>query len=444
MEFKDIFSLANKEINERLNGSSKNYKKSFAYDSDAIFKSSSLSGSMESLAANESFGLSLIETNEITSTIRKAFNKPAEPKRTIGCHPDFEHLKNTSVLENGYSVTLFLDIAGSTKLGKLYPSEIVFNIKNTIIKYAIEIIQSFDGHVHRIMGDAVMAFFRSNEKDRSGKIIDSGIDAINCAVYIIEFVEQVITPYFGGIKIADPIGVRIGIDYGKNDDIIWGNYGAFGAFEVTATSYYVDVAAKLQQRAKTNKIMIGSNLKKLLGFGAEYTGYLTRKKTKDGKPYDKEYKYVEPNYSIRGNQINYYQYELDNKSYFSFLPYGQKNSDLSVSLKAIDKNGREFYYYPCSLALDRNLDLEFKVQFFSHAQSGIQIKSRKVNTGIDAKNNSATKEKIRVHNAEYYNGSFNGTVSESTRYHGLHHMYISILKDSKPITNELCFSIFIS
>lgn len=444
MEFKDIFSIANKEINERLNGSTKNFKKSFAYDSSEIFKSNLVAGSLESLAANESFGLALIETNEITSTIRRAFNKTSPPKRAIGCHPDFEHLKNTAALENGYSITLFLDIAGSTKLGKLYPSEIVFNIKNTIIKYAIEIIQSFDGHVHRIMGDAIMAFFRSNEKNTSGKIIDSGIDAINCAVYIIEFIEQVITPYFGGINIDDPIGIRIGIDYGKNDDVLWGNYGALGAFEVTATSYYVDVAAKLQQRAKTNKIMIGSNLKKLLGFGADYTNYLTRKKSRDGKVVNKEYKYVEPNYSIRGEQINYIQYELDNKAYFKFLPYGQKFRDLLVTLNVIYNNGNEVVYLPCSLALDRNLDLEFKVIYRTQVQSGITIKSRKVNTGPHAQANSGLKETIKIHGTEYYNGAFNATVKESTKYHGLHHMYISVLKDSIPITDEVCFSIFIS
>ncbi len=47
----------------------------------------------------------------------------------IGCHPDFLHLRNSEYLENGYSVTMFMDIAGSTKLGRLYSPEVVFNIK---------------------------------------------------------------------------------------------------------------------------------------------------------------------------------------------------------------------------------------------------------------------------------------------------------------------------
>ncbi|MGS4633918.1 hypothetical protein [Enterobacter roggenkampii] len=132
-------------------------------------------------------------------------------------------------------------------MAKNIPYETVFNIKNTIIKYAIEIIQAFDGHVHRIMGDAVMAFFRTKEHEASESLMmKNAVDSINCATYLIEFMEKVITPIIEEQGADEPVGIRVGVDYGNNDDVIWGNYGAFGAFEVTATSYNVDVAAKLQ------------------------------------------------------------------------------------------------------------------------------------------------------------------------------------------------------
>ncbi|MBJ6584342.1 adenylate/guanylate cyclase domain-containing protein, partial [Enterobacter roggenkampii] len=181
--------------------------------------------------------------------------------------------------------------------------------KNTIIKYAIEIIQAFDGHVHRIMGDAVMAFFRTKEHEASESLMmKNAVDSINCATYLIEFMEKVITPIIEEQGADEPVGIRVGVDYGNNDDVIWGNYGAFGAFEVTATSYNVDVAAKLQHAAKTNTIMIGYNLKKLLGLGKEYTSTIEKSGVSQT--------YVKPNYKIGESQINYKQYKFNHKEYF--------------------------------------------------------------------------------------------------------------------------------
>ncbi|MDE9430960.1 adenylate/guanylate cyclase domain-containing protein [Xenorhabdus bovienii] len=336
---------------------------------------------------------------------------------------------------------MFMDIVGSTKLGRLYEPERVFNIKNTIIKHAIEIIQSFDGHVHRIMGDAVMAFFRSSEKEKLNKQNDSAIDSLNCAIYIIEMMERVVVPVLGEIGAEDPIGIRIGIDYGEYNDVVWGNYGAHNAFEVTATSYYVDVAAKLQQVAKTNKIMIGDNFKKLIGFGDEYTSYL--EKTKNGEV--NKIKHVRPNYKIRGQLINYRQYELNNKALFDFLPFG-KMFDTEIKVKLIvSVDNFSFEYKNCSYSLDKGLKLLFKVEYPENNLKKIpHIRSRKQNTGPESKSHNANNEVIRTHLMEYYNSSFHGEINESTSYRGLHHMYIDVCDEKNNVIDSTCFSLYIS
>ena len=43
-----------------------------------------------------------------------------------------------------------------------------------------------------------------------------------------------------------PFGIRIGIDYGPKEKVYWSSYGYLNMSEVTATSFYVDVASKLQ------------------------------------------------------------------------------------------------------------------------------------------------------------------------------------------------------
>ncbi|MNH08763.1 Adenylate and Guanylate cyclase catalytic domain protein [compost metagenome] len=128
-----------------------------------------------------------------------------------------------------------MDIKGSTKLGLIYSPEEVFFIKNSIIRCAIETIRAFDGHVHRIMGDAVLAFFRSDGESAR----NAAIDALNCGCYLVEFMRQHVAPKLRENDVGD-VGIRVGIDYGQHDDVLWGMYGFQGSSEVTATSLLTD------------------------------------------------------------------------------------------------------------------------------------------------------------------------------------------------------------
>lgn len=382
---------------------------------------------------------------DVKTELRKVFFKKAEVNEAIGCHPDFDDLKLNDDLRNGYAVTMFFDIAGSTKLGKTYAPDMVFNIKNTIIRYVIEIIQAFDGHVHRIMGDAVMAFFRSEVKSIEDKKIDSAIDAINAAVYILEFMEQVIRPELGDQGSEERIGVRVGIDYAKDDEIVWGNYGVSGAFEVTATSYHVDVAAKLQQAADTDTIMIGENLKSLLGLGMEYLSTKWKwVKNEDGTEFKRYYRHVKPNYRVRGSQINYPQYVFDSAAYFKFLPYGIESRSISVVLTATANNVEKKFYCPCSESLDKGMSLNFHVTFSAPVGQSYTVKAVKRNTGLEAERNSALKEVKKDRIMSFYAGKWHADISESTSYHGLHHMEIKIYDSHDREVDRTIFSIFIS
>ncbi|QXE07155.1 hypothetical protein BJG93_34930 [Paraburkholderia sprentiae WSM5005] len=54
---------------------------------------------------------------------------------------------------------MFIDVKESTRLGLRYPLDVVQHIKHSILRAASETVRAMDGHVHRFMGDALMAFF---------------------------------------------------------------------------------------------------------------------------------------------------------------------------------------------------------------------------------------------------------------------------------------------
>lgn len=452
-QFKELFGKARMDVSSGMKMDSRRKSNVYA-DSQQKAISESIKKGMynDSIDAFSEVGLESYAEDDmptifrdVKAELRKVFCKETEVNEAIGCHPDFDDLRLNDELRNGYAVTMFFDIAGSTKLGKTYPPDMVFNIKNTIIRYVIEIIQAFDGHVHRIMGDAVMAFFRSEVKSIEGKKIDSAIDAINAAVYILEFMEQVIRPELGDQGSEERIGVRVGIDYAKDDEIVWGNYGVSGAFEVTATSYHVDVAAKLQQAADTDTIMIGENLKSLLGLGTEYLFTKCKLvKNEDGTEFKRYYRHVKPNYRVRGAQINYPQYVFDSAAYFKFLPYGIESRSISVVLTATLNNVEKKFYCPCSESLDKGMSLNFHVTFSAPQGQSYTVKAIKRNTGPEAERNSALKEEKKDRIMNFYAGQWHADISESTSYHGLHHMEIKIYDSYDKEVDKTIFSIFIS
>lgn len=452
-QFKDLFDKARRDVSSGIKKGE--LRKSNVYaDSQHKELSESVKDGFRQDAANIFGGASLealaedampILFEDVKTQLRKIFSKTTNVNEAIGCHPDFKKLIGSTELCNGYAVTMFFDIAGSTKLGKTYTPEIVFNIKNTIIKYVIEIIQAFDGHVHRIMGDAVMAFFRCDSKAVQGKKIDSAIDAINAGVYILEFMDQVVRPELGDHLSKERIGVRIGIDYAKDDEIVWGNYGASGAYEVTATSYNVDVAAKLQQAADTDTIMIGENLKSLLGFGMDYLSTKCKTlKDENEKDFKRYYPYVRPNYSVNGKQINYSQYVFDNLAYFKLLPFGISGDNISVVLTAKSGGIEKTLTCPCSESLDKGMSLNFHISFIGQPGEKYTLKSIKQNTGPDAEKNLALKEEKKERIMEFYSGRWHADISEGTSYHGLHHMKITIIDSNGREVDNTIFSIYIS
>lgn len=305
-----------------------------------------------------------IPAGSLQTQLRPLFGKQSTRLPAFGDHPDFVHLKGIDIKEYCAITTMFMDIASSTKLSLHYSLDEVHHIKNSFIRAAIELIQTFDGHVHRIMGDAVMAYFGGKNTSTLSAIING----INCAASLRYFSENIVNPLLQA-EVGDSFAIRIGLDFGAQKDVLWSSYGYPGMNEVTATSFYVDVAAKLQQAAGSNHIMLGASIIDSMDFPIEL---LEIKKTVSGGV-EVEQKYIEPNYINKdGQPMNYRQYRLKWQDYLKSTPLALLDLQLSdqstniltkLDIEIHESRGSTVpcgFYLPCSTALKKGTWLKFR------------------------------------------------------------------------------------
>ncbi|WP_313650575.1 adenylate/guanylate cyclase domain-containing protein [Pseudomonas soli] len=391
--------------------------------------------SLEALAQDSSLP---VRDYGVNSKIRRLFGKKQVEHTTIGGHPHFDSLEQGGQA-NGYVTTLFMDIKGSTRLGVVYDLQEVFYYKNSIIKCAIECIQAFDGHVHRIMGDAVLAFFRGDGNNPR----DSAIDAINCGTYLVQFMKDIVQPEINNYGLAEDIGIRVGIDYGPGGKVLWGMYGYPGVSEVTATSFHVDVAAKLQQKAPKNRVMLGQSLCDMLDLPKPVIEY----KLVNGDPE----RYVTPNYKGRDDaQINYRQYVLNHKKYFPLLPTPaskDKPIQISATIKSKSQVQGDAPFHSCARSVRKPYGITFKAQFYlAENLQNVMVNFRVENTGKEASeikdppnaNHQTPIKAVRRDSGEYFASHW-----EDVCYTGLHFMHVSVWHEDRMIVSEQVFGVFV-
>ncbi len=207
----------------------------------------------------------IVPLGKVQRLLRPLYGKGEPHPPSIGDHPDFEHLRGTDLEEFRPITTLFMDMEGSTRLNVLFKPSEVAAIKNAFIRMAIEAVKAFDGHVHRIMGDPVMAYFGGTSV-RHGV---AAIDALNCTALLQLLVRNSVIPFLQRHGFDEGFGIRVGLDHGPESKVLWRSYGYPGMEEITATSFHVDVASKLRHAAGRHQVMVGDSLREFLDFPDE-------------------------------------------------------------------------------------------------------------------------------------------------------------------------------
>ena len=177
----------------------------------------------------------------------------------LGLHPDFASLKGTDNIEKHYIHSMFIDIKGSTSLFRRYEPETVLVITNTIQRAAIHTCMIFDGYIQRLHGDGMFVYFGGKNQDRA----ESAKRCLTAASLFTYFVKNDLKDLFSEQGI-ETIFTRIGIDYGKDEDVVWAMAGMAEISEVTTCSLHTSLAAKMQMHAISNGIVVGDNIKSLV------------------------------------------------------------------------------------------------------------------------------------------------------------------------------------
>lgn len=331
---------------------------------------------------HQGFGIAKGEADEyaIQRPIREWFGKAEVNTGKIGAHPDFEYLVGTNETQRHHITTVFIDIKNSTRLSLRYDLMQVREIKNAILRAASETVRAFDGHVHRFMGDALMAYFGGVKQDR-----ESGcMAAINCAAMLRLLMDESIGPGLQrqGIDPTD-IGFRVGIDYGGDDQVLWSSYGYTDVSEVTATSFFVDAAAKLQSMASKDGSMLGGNLVKFLDLPDALIEHKTE--MRDGKPIPVPY--LRPNYTLpNGDSHDYEIHELKFKEFVRLLPIplDMRQSLVSgakafpgITFSAYSQDTHLYQEYrSLSRCVSKGTAVLFQILIDAHALDGLRLPLR--------------------------------------------------------------------
>jgi class 3 adenylate cyclase len=377
---------------------------------------------------------SLTPAFSLQRTLRPLFGKSGINTMSIGGHPDYDYLKGSGTTKSGYITTLFMDMENSSRLALVTPLEDVYFIKNAFIQLAMEVIKTFDGHVHRVMGDAVMAFFGGPTRTPE----QASVDAINAAAVINAFSQNIVIPHLEKKGLGDSFGIRIGLDYGSQDAVLWSSYGYYQMEEVTATSFYVDSASKLQHSAGRNEIMIGQSLRDFLDFPQELLHW--KQTQRGGQMVDKCY--LTPNYRINGKELNYEMQVLNWEKYLSLtnlvdhqilLDSAESITPFAVTVDIRDTVlGYAIPYHPCASHVRKNVMLDFKVTFTASSSEPCRIEYIVQNHGREAMD----AQHMTHRNGEElqgYTGGMQLSNEESTQYRGLHSLTIRLTRGGKVI-----------
>lgn len=413
-------------------------KKSMVMEGHTLVGTEARLGDAFELCESFSTSPSNIIEYEYQEEIRPFFQKAGLNKHSIGTHPELTGL-GVGMIYNQYTVTMFVDIRKSSRLSLLLPLDQVYVVKNRILQACIDIVRALDGYPHRLMGDALMAFFGRSDVSKE----DAIADAINAASTLRLILMDYIFPSLNeDIGEQIDLGVRIGLDYGAEDEVVWGNFGLGSFCEVTALGLPVDMTAKLQQLADKNTAMLGQGILDYIDFPEEYT----KPKVKSGE----ELKYIIPNITNKeGQPINRRIRLLNMARYQELLPFKLNDKKMASAILYpnqfnfecfIIEDNKEVLYNSVSRFLPKKRRLTFKLSIYPGPGIGdLKIIFCKRNHGQEAKDNLSKdysisiedNKLIRVKNADNLSllrkdGCYVLTVPEETSFRGLHTMEVIV------------------
>lgn len=161
---------------------------------------------------------------------------------------------------------LFCDLVGSTKLSTLLDPEDYREVIRGYQDVCAGVVTRYDGYVAKFMGDGVLAYFgwpQGHENDAE-RAINAGLD-------LADAIKSIAVP---GSDRGKQLAVRIGISTGPVvvGDII----GQGAAQEAAVTGETPNLAARLQELAEPNTVVVSQSARQLTGNLFDYVSLGSR------------------------------------------------------------------------------------------------------------------------------------------------------------------------
>ena len=149
-------------------------------------------------------------------------------------------------------VVLYVDLVGSTTMTLEMPEEKIAIIVSSFSQEMAAVIKQHHGYVLKFVGDAVIGYFVAEE---SGLL--AADNAVNCAKSMISVIQKGINPILNQYDYPD-LMVKIGVDFGQNIVVRYGADVEHSHVDLMGPA--MNIAAKIQNMAKPNQILIGSDV----------------------------------------------------------------------------------------------------------------------------------------------------------------------------------------
>lgn len=143
-------------------------------------------------------------------------------------------------------VFLSIDMVKSTELSLKLPLELNSVIDNLFLNEIAIIIRGMGGNIYKSMGDGLIAFFEPVN------LLNRVDDSILCSDYIRIFILDYLNNFLDKNNLPK-VGFRTSINYG---DVYVKNVG----YKLELNGYNLNATIKLQNFAKDNEIILGSNV----------------------------------------------------------------------------------------------------------------------------------------------------------------------------------------
>ena len=146
---------------------------------------------------------------------------------------------------------MFVDLVGSTDMSLSLPEEKVAMIFSSFAQEMAIAVKQHSGYTLKFVGDAVIGYFIHKSA------LMASDNAISCAQTMIKIIEDGINPILNNYDYPD-LFIKIGVDYGESMVMRYGNDKMRSHVDLLGP--VMNIAAKVQNKAKPQQIMIGEDI----------------------------------------------------------------------------------------------------------------------------------------------------------------------------------------